>query len=139
MVLLAGKTKSPLYGNMQKKKIKEILKSKPNTHATVHGWIRTVRDQKSFAFIEVNDGSTLGNLQVIADANIKGYAEALKDLATGASIIATGELVESPGKNQAVELRASEIRVIGKCDPVKYPLQKKRHTFEYLRTIAHLR
>lgn len=124
---------------MQKKKIKEILKSKPNTHATVHGWIRTVRDQKSFAFIEVNDGSTLGNLQVIADANIKGYAEALKDLATGASIIASGELVESPGKNQAVELRATEIRVIGTCDPAKYPLQKKRHTFEYLRTIAHLR
>ncbi len=124
---------------MQKKKIKEILKSKPNTHATVHGWIRTVRDQKSFAFIEVNDGSTLGNLQVIADANIEGYAEALKDLATGASIIASGELVESPGKNQAVELRATEIRVIGTCDPAKYPLQKKRHTFEYLRTIAHLR
>jgi len=124
---------------MLKKKIKEILKSKPNTHATVHGWVRTVRDQKSFAFIEVNDGSTLGNLQVIADAHIKGYAEALKDLTTGASIIASGELVESPGKNQAVELRASEIRVIGTCDPVKYPLQKKRHTFEFLRTIAHLR
>jgi asparaginyl-tRNA synthetase len=124
---------------MQKKKIKELLKSKPNTHAIVHGWIRTVRDQKSFAFIEVNDGSTLGNLQVIADAHIKGYTEALKDLATGASIIASGELVESPGKNQALELRAAEIRVIGTCDPAKYPLQKKRHTFEYLRTIAHLR
>lgn len=124
---------------MLKKKIKEILKTKPNTHVTVHGWIRTVRDQKSFAFIEVNDGSTLGNLQVIADATISGYEEAMKNMATGASVIASGELVESPGKNQAVELRASEIRVIGTCDPVKYPLQKKRHTFEYLRTIAHLR
>ncbi len=124
---------------MLKKKIKEILKSQPNTSAIVHGWVRTVRDQKSFAFIEVNDGSTLGNLQVIADATIPGYEEAIKLLATGASIIASGELVESPGKNQAVELRAAEIRVIGACDPMKYPLQKKRHSFEYLRTIAHLR
>ncbi|MGB7978530.1 MAG: asparagine--tRNA ligase [Chlamydiales bacterium] len=131
--------KSPPYGIMLKKKIKEILKSQPNTSAIVHGWVRTVRDQKSFAFIEVNDGSTLGNLQVIADATIPGYEEAIKLLATGASIIASGELVESPGKNQAVELRAAEIRVIGACDPMKYPLQKKRHSFEYLRTIAHLR
>ena len=124
---------------MLKKKIKEILKSQPNTSAIVHGWVRTVRDQKSFAFIEVNDGSTLGNLQVIADATIPGYEEAIKLLATGASIIASGELVESPGKNQAVELRAAENRVSGACDPMKYPLQKKRHSFEYLRTIAHLR
>ncbi len=124
---------------MQKKKIRELLKSKPNTPATVHGWVRTVRDQKSFTFIEVNDGSTLGNLQVIADANIPGYSEALKDLTTGASVIISGELVESQGKNQAIELRASEVRVIGLCDPAKYPLQKKRHTFEFLRTIAHLR
>lgn len=129
----------PFYGNMQKKKIRELLKSKPNTPATVHGWVRTVRDQKSFTFIEVNDGSTLGNLQVIADANIPGYSEALKDLTTGASVIISGELVESQGKNQAIELRASEVRVIGLCDPAKYPLQKKRHTFEFLRTIAHLR
>lgn len=124
---------------MLKKKIKEILKDKPNTFVTVHGWIRTVRDQKSFTFIEVNDGSTLGNLQVIADASISGYEEAVKDLNTGASVVISGELVESPGKNQAVELRAHQISVIGPCDPAKYPLQKKRHTFEYLRTIAHLR
>lgn len=124
---------------MQKKKIKELLKEKPNTPATVRGWVRTVRDQKSFAFIEVNDGSTLGNLQVIADASIPHYAEAMAQLATGASVAVTGELVESPGKNQALELKAKEIRVLGTCDPAKYPLQKKRHTFEFLRTIAHLR
>lgn len=124
---------------MQKKKIKELLKEKPNTPATVRGWVRTVRDQKSFAFIEVNDGSTLGNLQVIADASIPHYAEAMAQLATGASVAITGELVESPGKNQALELKAKEIRVLGTCDPAKYPLQKKRHTFEFLRTIAHLR
>ena len=109
---------------MQKRKIKEILKSKPNTQATVHGWVRTVRDQKSFAFIEVNDGSTLNNLQVIADAHIIGYQEALKILTTGASVMISGELVESQGKNQTVELRAAEIRVLGPCDPAKSPLPR---------------
>lgn len=119
---------------MQKKKIKDLLKSKPHTAATVHGWIRTVRDQKTFAFIEVNDGSTMGSLQVVADSSLLP-----EGLTTGASVIISGELVASQGKNQAVELKASEIRVIGRCDPTKYPLQKKRHTFEFLRTIAHLR
>ncbi|HSX10170.1 MAG TPA: asparagine--tRNA ligase [Chlamydiales bacterium] len=117
---------------MQKKKIKEILQGKIDDKVTVHGWVRTVRDQKTFMFIEVNDGSTLGNLQVVVDGSVEG-------LSTGASIIATGHLVASPGKNQALELRASEVRVIGSCDPAKYPLQKKRHSFEFLRTIAHLR
>lgn len=117
---------------MQKKKIKEILQGKINDKVTLYGWVRTVRDQKSFTFIEVNDGSTLGNLQVVVDGTIP-------HLSTGASIVATGQLVESPGKNQALELRATEVKVIGPCDPAKYPLQKKRHTFEYLRTIAHLR
>jgi len=125
-------------------RLKEILQSKDPSHligkkVILNGWIRTVRDQKSFAFIEINDGSTLANLQVIADANIQGYEESIKKLATGASISVSGHLVESPGKNQALELRAEEIRVIGECDPTKYPLQKKRHTFEFLRTIAHLR
>jgi asparaginyl-tRNA synthetase len=117
---------------MYKKKIKEILKGKIDDKVTLHGWVRTVRDQKAFTFIEVNDGSTLSNLQVVVDGTVP-------DLATGAAVIATGHLVESPGKNQALELRASEVRVIGKCDPAKYPLQKKRHSFEFLRTIAHLR
>ncbi|HSX26779.1 MAG TPA: asparagine--tRNA ligase [Chlamydiales bacterium] len=125
-------------------KIKQILHAKNPSEligkkVTVYGWVRTIRDQKSFAFIEMNDGSTLGNLQVIADPTIPGYKEAFKDLATGASLSVAGELVESPGKNQALELRAAEIHVFGPCDPTKYPLQKKRHTFEFLRTIAHLR
>ena len=125
-------------------KIKEILHAKnPDTlkgkSARVCGWVRTVRDQKSFAFIEINDGSTLANLQVVADANLKGYAEILEKLSTGASLSVTGHLVESPGKNQALELKADEITVFGTCDPAKYPLQKKRHSFEFLRTIAHLR
>lgn len=124
---------------MLKKKIKELLKEKPGIQVKLHGWVRTVRDQKSFAFIEINDGSCLANFQVIADANIEGYKEALNKLSTGASVTVKGELVESPGKNQSVELRASQIAVLGESDPEKYLLQKKRHSFEFLRTIAHLR
>jgi asparaginyl-tRNA synthetase len=125
-------------------KIKQILHAQQpealaGRETTAAGWIRTVRDQKSFAFIELNDGSTLSNLQVIADASIPGYAELLPQLTTGASISVSGKLVESPGKNQALELRASKIHLFGACDPAKYPLQKKRHSFEFLRTIAHLR
>lgn len=117
---------------MHKKKIKEILQGNIDDNVTLHGWVRTVRDQKTFTFIEVNDGSTLGNLQVVMDGSNP-------DITTGASVIVLGRLVESPGKNQVLELRATEVRVIGRCDPTKYPLQKKRHSFEYLRTIAHLR
>lgn len=123
-------------------KIKQILHAKETAigkSATVSGWIRTVRDQKSFAFIELNDGSTLGNLQIVADSSMPHYQDVLPQLTTGASITVSGKLVESPGKNQALELRAESIRLIGVCCAEKYPLQKKRHSFEYLRTIAHLR
>lgn len=125
-------------------KIKELLHAKDpksfiGKEVNLAGWIRTVRDQKSFAFIEINDGSTLGNLQVIAEASMAGYAELTPKLTTGASLAVRGLLVESPGKNQALELQAKEIRILGLCDPARYPLQKKRHSFEFLRTIAHLR
>lgn len=125
-------------------KIKDILHAKnPSTlvgkPAKVCGWVRTLRDQKSFAFIEVNDGSTLANLQVVADANLPNYLEIVQQLATGASLSVTGHLVESPGKNQSLELRADQVIVYGTADPARYPLQKKRHSFEFLRTIAHLR
>ena len=148
MDLTAGKKKLPSSVNLQKSdmrtKIKQIIRAKnPESmigqETTVAGWIRTVRDQKSFTFIEINDGSTLGNLQVIADSSIPNYAELLPQLTTGASLSVSGKLVESPGKNQALELRASKIGLYGPCDPAKYPLQKKRHSFEFLRTIAHLR
>jgi asparaginyl-tRNA synthetase len=127
-----------------KTKLKQILQAKTPSDwmgksVTLYGWIRTVRDQKSFTFIEINDGSTLANLQVIADSNLPGYAKLLPQLTTGASLRVAGHLVESPGKNQALELRASEIEIYGSCDATKYPLQKKRHSFEFLRTIAHLR
>lgn len=106
---------------------------------TVKGWVRTVRSQKTFTFIEVNDGSTLSNFQIIASPDVPGYDALIPHLATGASISATGNIVESPGKGQSVEMQATSIVLIGKCDPEAYPLQKKRHTFEFLRTIAHLR
>jgi asparaginyl-tRNA synthetase len=125
-------------------KIKHILQAKdPSTLSgktvTVYGWVRTVRDQKSFAFIELNDGSTLVGLQVVAESSLPEYNAIIQQLSTGASVSIVGHLALSPGKNQALELKATKITLIGACDPEKYPLQKKRHSFEFLRTIAHLR
>lgn len=106
---------------------------------TIKGWVRTVRNQKTFTFIEVNDGSTLANFQVIMTPNIPGYEKLLTQLATGCSVVVMGTIVESPGKGQDLEMQASSVNLIGKCDPETYPMQKKKHTFEFLRTIAHLR
>lgn len=106
---------------------------------TVKGWVRTVRNQKTFSFIEINDGSMLSNFQILADANMPSYSKIMEKLSTGVSISATGTLEKSPGDKQDLELHAQEIEIIGACDPEAYPLQKKRHTFEFLRSIAHLR
>lgn len=105
---------------------------------TIKGWIRTVRAQKAFTFIEVNDGSQLSNMQVILESSIENYEELLQSLQTGAAVSVTGLLVESPGANQKTEIKATEIKVLGEA-PNDYVLQKKRHSFEFLRTIAHLR
>jgi asparaginyl-tRNA synthetase len=124
------------------KQVKNPVAGEPSligTEVTVKGWIRTVRDQKTFAFIEINDGSMLSNFQIVANADMPNYAKIIDQLTTGVSISASGKLVESPGKNQEVEMQAKEIAIIGKCDPEVYPLQKKRHSFEFLRSIAHLR
>lgn len=125
-------------------KIKKILHTKTPSSLigqtmTVCGWVRTVRDQKSFAFIEINDGSTLANLQVIAENTLPSYEEILQKATTGASVCVVGRLVESPGKGQSLEMHAQSIQIYGTCSPDRYPLQKKRHSFEFLRTIAHLR
>lgn len=126
-------------------KIKDLKHPRAEGHSfagqevTIKGWIRTVRNQKTFNFIEINDGSTLSNFQIIMSLDMPGYANLLPQLSTGAAISAKGIIVESPGHEQALEMQASEINVIGTSDPETYPLQKKRHTFEYLRTIAHLR
>ncbi len=106
---------------------------------TVKGWVRTVRNQKTFSFIEINDGSTLSNFQVIANPDIPDYEKIINSLSTGVSVAIVGTIVESPGKNQQFEMHAKSINIIGVCDPEVYPLQKKRHSFEFLRTIAHLR
>jgi len=104
---------------------------------TVRGWVRTRRDSRDFSFLEVNDGSCLANLQVIIAAGLPGY-ETIKEFNTGAAVMVQGDLVTSPGKGQRWELRARAIELIG-CAGEDFPLQKKRHTDEYLRTIAHLR
>lgn len=122
-------------------KIKTVKNNKGliGKEVTVKGWIRTVRSQKTFTFIEINDGSTLSNLQVIADHQLPAYDEILQQLNTGASIAVRGFLQESPGAKQSVEVQANQISLVGPCDPEHYPLQKKRHSLEFLRTIAHLR
>lgn len=124
------------------KTLKHVDPSSPSlvgTQVTVRGWVRTVRNQKTFTFIEINDGSTLSNFQIIADGKMADYEKIIPRLSTGVSMSATGTLVQSPGEKQDLELQAKEIQVIGACDPEVYPLQKKRHTFEFLRSIAHLR
>ena len=104
----------------------------------VKGWVRTRRGNKNVGFIAMNDGSTINNVQVVVDMS-KFNEEDLKPITTGASLSVNGILVESMGKGQSVEIQAEEIHIYGTADPEKYPLQKKGHTMEYLREIAHLR
>ena len=104
---------------------------------TLGGWIRTRRDSKGFSFLELNDGSCFASIQVVADAGIPGY-ERIVDFTTGASAIVEGALVASPAAGQKWEVKATSIKLIGTAD-ASYPLQKKGHTLEFLRTIAHLR
>ena len=103
----------------------------------VKGWVRTRRDSKTFSFMELNDGSCLKNIQVLADASLENYAEIVK-LTTGSAISVVGRLVASPGKGQKWEIHADHMEIISVA-PEDYPLQKKRHSDEFLRTIAHLR
>jgi asparaginyl-tRNA synthetase len=106
----------------------------------LQGWVRTRRDSKAgFSFLELNDGSSQGNLQVVADGNLENYESEIKRLGAGCSVSVTGLVRESPAKGQATEVQATRIVVQGWADPEGYPLQKKQHSFEFLRTIAHLR
>ncbi|MFZ4667575.1 MAG: asparagine--tRNA ligase [Prochlorotrichaceae cyanobacterium] len=111
----------------------------PQESATVQGWLRTKREQKEFTFLEVNDGSSLKGLQVILSHQIEGYETIVKSLTTGCALQATGILAQSPGKGQSIEMQATIVELVGACDGETYPLQKKRHSLEFLRTIAHLR
>lgn len=120
--------------------IKEIFLNKPiNSELTIKGWIRTKRESKNICFIEINDGSCLNNLQAVIDNNLENYNDILPSITTGASIEISGKLIKSPGEKQSVELQAFKVKIIGTASADDYVLQKKRHTFEYLRTIAHLR
>jgi asparaginyl-tRNA synthetase len=124
---------------MKRLKIKEILGGELiGTQVLVKGWVRTKRGSKNVNFIALNDGSTIHNLQVVADVEKFGE-ELLKDINTSTSLSITGDLVASQGSGQAVELNATEIIIYGKSDPDKYPIQPKKHSLEFLRENAHLR
>ena len=124
---------------MKRTKIKELLTSaKTGSEILVKGWVRTKRGNKNIAFIALNDGSTINNIQVVVDA--ASFDEnLLKDITTGSCIAVKGKLVESQGQGQHVEVNASEIELYGKSDAETYPLQKKGHSMEFLRENAHLR
>ncbi|EKV03360.1 asparaginyl-tRNA synthetase [Leptolyngbya sp. PCC 7375] len=125
---------------MATQRIKHILKSgNPGDVVTIQGWVRTKRDSKKFSFLDINDGSSMTGLQVIVDVSLDGYDDAMKRITTGASMVISGTLAESPGKGQRVELQASSLDVVGESDAETYPLQKKRHSFEFLRGLGHLR
>ncbi|MCL1464055.1 asparagine--tRNA ligase [Argonema galeatum] len=122
------------------RRIADLLKNgQPDESVKVQGWVRTKRELKEFTFVEVNDGSSLANLQVVLNQDLPDYATMLKQLNTGASLEVEGVLVSSPAKGQRIELKASAVKVYGEADPETYPLQKKRHSFEFLREIGHLR
>lgn len=123
---------------MKRIKIVNLLKSEnPLDSVLIKGWVRTRRESKAFSFIEVNDGSCLKNIQVIADNTLSNYQDITR-LSTGSAVVVSGKLAESKGPGQKWELVAEQIDILG-IAPETYPLQKKRHTDEFLRTIAHLR
>ncbi|MEP0859087.1 asparagine--tRNA ligase [Trichocoleus sp. DQ-U1] len=125
---------------MVTRRIADILRNgQPDEPLTIKGWVRTKRELKECAFVEVNDGSSMANLQVVLNPDLSDYGNIIKQLNTGASVEVAGVLVESPAKGQRIELKAETVKVYGEADPETYPLQKKRHSFEFLRTIGHLR
>jgi asparaginyl-tRNA synthetase len=124
---------------MKRTKIKALLSSpQTGSEVLVKGWVRTKRGNKNISFIALNDGSTINNIQVVAEASLFDE-NFMKDITTGACLSVTGKLVESQGQGQNVEIIASSIELYGKCDAETYPLQKKGHSMEFLREIAHLR
>jgi asparaginyl-tRNA synthetase len=133
-----------IFGKTMKRTlIKDALAAMPvGTELTVAGWVRTVRNHKGthpLSFVNLNDGSCLATLQVVAPAALENFVSEVQRLSAGCSVAATGRLVASQGKGQAVELLASRLRVVGWADAETYPVQQKHHTFEFLRAQAHLR
>ena len=124
---------------MQRSKIKDLLsRDQAGGEVQVQGWVKTRRSSKTVAFLQISDGSTLGDLQIVADASLPNFSQ-VDSLNTGCSVSISGTLTESAGKGQRYEVQATSIELIGPADPETYPLQKKRHTPEFLREIAHLR
>jgi len=122
------------------KRINKIFDEKQSVgQVTINGWLRTRRDTGAFSFLEINDGSCLANLQVIAEKNLANYETEIAKLSAGCSVIVSGVLQKSPAKGQDLELLAESVEVVGWADPKTYPLQKKRHSLEFLRSISHLR
>jgi asparaginyl-tRNA synthetase len=124
---------------MKKNKVKELLMTAGNgSEVLVKGWVRTKRGNKNINFIALNDGSTIQNIQIVVDISLFDE-NILKNITTGSCIAVTGKLVQSQGQGQNVEINAKTIELYGNCDPESYPLQKKGHSMEFLREIAHLR
>ena len=119
-------------------KIKDLLNEAPGKEVLAKGWVRTKRGNKQVKFIALNDGSTINNIQIVAETE-RFDEELIKRITTGASLAVRGQLVESIGSGQKVELKAESIEIYGECDPMRYPLQKKDTSLEYLRTVAHMR
>lgn len=123
--------------------IKQLLSNQAlvNTEVTVQGWVRSRRSSKAgISFIEINDGSCFKSIQVVAPNSLSNYQSEVEHLGAGCAVVATGKLVTSEGQGQSVEIQAETVTVLGWVDdPETYPIAKKRHTFEYLRTVAHLR
>ena len=134
-------SKNTIYTTMtlKRQKIAALLKETPGQEVLAKGWVRTKRGNKNITFIALNDGSTINNIQIVCDMATFTPDESFKDITTGACIAVTGKLVESIGSGQKVEIQATSIQVYGTADPEKYPLQKKGHSMEFLREIAHLR
>ena len=126
-------------GGVARTKIKQLTPEHIGQIVTVKGWIRSVRSPKDFSFIVLNDGSSFAGLQIIATHQTENYEQLLPDCTTGAALAVTGTLVVSKGAEQPFELQASRIELVGACPADSYPLQKKGHSFEFLRTIGHLR
>ena len=123
---------------VSRSKIKDLLNEAPGKEVLAKGWVRTKRGNRQVKFIALNDGSTINNIQVVAETE-KFDEELIKRITTGASLAVRGQLVESIGSGQKVELKAESIEIYGECDPMRYPLQKKDTSLEYLRTVAHMR
>lgn len=119
------------------RKLFKEMENYTNNNIEICGWVKTIRSSKTFGFIELNDGSFFKGVQVVFDDSLENF-EKIEKLGIGSSIIVSGELIETPENKQPFEIKAAKIQIEGEA-PTDYPLQKKRHSFEYLRTIAHLR